>query len=480
MSTDIICQVDIDTKLIVEEFKSIDDVIPRFPQFLEKSIKNCIRKCLTGERKLFGNFGWIYKSQLDELTMEKFVKDKKTKKLFVDLFPELVKELNPILNKDIDISKLTYGSNTVLYWDCFVDKTHPTYDTVLYDRTRPNGPSGCPECGRESIKLHNSQRPKVEKEKVVITKEEKAEYIKNYVQKVDNVIKGDKIEKYVENLLVLTSKFSEIERVGNTGDATDIIVTLNSGIRKAIQIKSMIFIKNDRYSVGFSQDYPEKMLIVMINETKDKFALVYKGDIKVTNLSLSFNYKRAKYKNIMYTDQTIFLEKLLELIPNSCDYTEFVSSSSTAKEYYSLKRLKQWCIEKKLEFERNETDGNSVDCFINGIPMQHKFKSLNYGHTFKIPAVKSAGTLKGKEIKRPYSIDDPFEYFVVEIGGTENEPEKYRGYFCFIPKIALSQLGVLKTDTTDGTGDIRLHPPDYPEEHWSKNYWYNLNTPLIL
>jgi len=242
----------------------------------------------------------------------------------------------------------------------------------------------------------------------------------------------------------------------------------------------MIHVQKDTYCVGFSQTYHEKMLIVMVNQANDRFAIVYKSDIKVTNLTLAFGYRKSKYKKFMYTDKNIFLEKLLELIPNSCDYTEFLSASSTAKEFYSLKRLRPWCTEKKLEFERNETDGNQTDCFINKIPMQHKFVSLNTGHTYRVPTMKSAGTLKGKEIKRPYSIDDDFKYLVVEVGGTEADPEKYRGYYCFIPKSKLLELGILKTDTSKGTTVLHIYPPDYPEERWCKNMWYNLNTPLTF
>jgi len=71
-----------------------------------------------------------------------------------------------------------------------------------------------------------------------------------------------------------------------------------------------------------------------------------------------------------------------------------------------------------------------------------------------------------------YCANDPFEYLVSEVGGTKEEPTKYHGQFCFIPKTTLIEWNVLRTSTHKGKNSICICPPDYHDDkHWSKKFW---------
>lgn len=478
-----ICQIDIDKQIVVERFASFEPIIKKFSHL--KTVKDGIKKCLQGTRDSYNRYGWIYESQLEQVGIKEFVRGKKVKKLFVEAFPKLVLELNIELNAGIDIMKLTHGSNEKLWWNCLVKKEHPPYQTPLYDRTRRNSASGCPQCGNDRIKIALSERKnkKLPKEPKIATKEEKESHIKNYVQKVDNTIVGDETEIYIEKLIFQTGNYSEVERIGHKGDHTDIIITLANNNVKCLQVKTLIATKKEgTYNVGFRQKYDQNMLVAMVNKERDKFALAFVKEINVTNLSLPFNATRSKYKQFMYTDKEEFLRKLIELIPDSVNYTGFSSSKSTTKEYESLKRLETWCTEHKLDYTDRTNNGNSIDCYINKIAIQAKFclSRTGRGRTYKISTLKTKGTLNGKDIKAPYNVNDSFEYIVAEIGGPKDNTQKYRGYFCFIPKKVLIEQEILAYETCKGKTAMHICPPDYPEDHWSKQFWYGKDNLITL
>jgi len=73
-------------------------------------------------------------------------------------------------------------------------------------------------------------------------------------QNKDSTSIGDNTEIYVTNLLVNSKEFSIIDRIGNTGDKTDIIVTLKSGERKSLQVKT-IYSSEHPESYSMTNDY---------------------------------------------------------------------------------------------------------------------------------------------------------------------------------------------------------------------------------
>lgn len=177
------------------------------------------------------------------------------------------------------------------------------------------------------------------------------------------------------------------------------------------------------------------------------------------------------------------LKKLIELLPYSTNYILDLSENHF-KEYKMLERLKLFCELNNLSFLRNTTNGDTVDLFINSIPVQCKFCSFNddKGLTYTINMKKASGLLNCKIVSRPYDENDNFEFVVVELCGFKRiyngqiyEDMRYLGNFCFIPKKILIERGILKSSKNIGQKTMGLCPPDYSKDHWSKQYWHSLN-----
>jgi hypothetical protein len=168
---------------------------------------------------------------------------------------------------------------------------------------------------------------------------------------------------------------------------------------------------------------------------------------------------------------------MIEFILLSVNYSGFLSFESITKEYNCTLRLEDWCKPRSHTYRRNITNGNTIDVFINDIPIQVKYRSINKLRqlTYEIHIVKSTGIFNDDKIKMNYTINDPFEYLVSEVGGTIEEPTKYQGQFCFIPKSELIKRSVLRTSTHKGQDSIFICPPDYyNNKHWSKKFWIPL------
>ena len=489
---DYLCQVDIEKKVVIARFESRFDPAGKYPQFTK--LTDGIRLCVQGIYNTSYGFGWIYESELNQIGMDQYIKGKKVRKLLIDHRPDLIKELNIKKNIGINIKAVTIHSHENLYWDCIINSNHKTYNCFVYLRARENNPSGCPECSKEK-----------EENKIMLTpteiKELEKDHIKNYVQTINTTQKGDALEIYITKILTESNLYDDVIRTGNTGDKIDIVITLKSGIKKGIQCKGMVNANSkgintkgskipNTCNVDNSKLYEPDTLFVMANDDRTQFALEFYKNIKTTKLYLPFNNPTSKYKDIMYYNFETFFCKLIELIPKSVNYTGFFSAESTTKEYKSLLRFADFCKNKNLYLDRYLTSSNVIDCIINetikiqakycSLPGSHDKNNIKKGNTYSISLVKGAGTFNGKYLKQPYSIDDDFDYLLVEVGGTIEEPEKYYGYFCFIPKQVLASLGYLKTNGTEGKKSAKVCPPNYPKDHWSKKYWVGPNDPLIF
>ena len=90
------------------------------------------------------------------------------------------------------------------------------------------------------------------------------------------------------------------------------------------------------------------------------------------------------------------------------------------------------------------------------------------GNYYNIKIAKSNG--KGN-IKIPYNIDDKIDYFVFEIGGIENEKNKYINNFCVISKKELHERGFISSNNVTGKTHISIFPYDYipPKDRFVKN-----------
>ena len=384
--------------------------------------------------------------------------------LLINKRPDLIKEWNIELNKNININNISFSSHTKIYWTCH--KNH-TYLASINNKTRKkNGGSKCPICKIDESRVHD---------KNIINNVKN-----NYEPTLNTTLIGDKNEEFINNLLLKTHKFKNVEIIGNNGSNSDIIITNIDNTNNYVQVKTLTknTFKEETYYFTNDHVYPETMLIIMTNSEHTHFALDFAGNIKVKRLSLVYNYQKSKYKNIMFKDINIFVSTLLELIPKSCNFDSI--SDSNNKELISLLRLKQFCLNNNIEYKRNVTNGNTIDCYINNLRCQHKFVSKNETSqlTYNISSTKSCGRLNGKKITRNYEEND-FDIMIVEVGGINDYPNKYEGNFCIISKNVLIEQQILKTETCIGKKGFCISPPDYIKNHWSKKYWNNISLFLV-
>lgn len=385
--------------------------------------------------------------------------------LLKNKYPQLLKEWDYEKNKDIDVNTISFSSHKRVFWLC-LNNTEHNYDTSVNNKTNVSLRGvlpGCKKCFHDSVRLQDE---------ILVNN-----YRNDYKQVINVVKIGDATEKYVENLLLSMDYYQNVTNLGNIGANADISV-MYQNITYYLQVKTITYMKDDIYYMTNNCSYPDNMLIIMVNNDRNRYALEFAGNIIVKRLCLTFNYNNAKYKNIMYTDLDKFKNKLKELIILSCMEFNF-NGECNKKEYLMLERFKRFCVKNNIIYIRNPTNGDSVDGTINGYKFQAKYVTLNYNntYTYQIDSTKGAGKLNGASIKRNYDVGD-FDYIIIEVGGVKNDESKYENNFCIIPSCGLIEQNILKSDTCKGKKGFSICPPDYPKKHWSKMYWNNIPKEL--
>lgn len=287
---------------------------------------------------------------------------KKEPILLKNKYPELLKEWDYDKNIDIDVDTISYSSHKVVSWIC---ANKHKYDVSLNNRTNISVDgkiSGCKQCFHDTLRLQDKD--------IVIAHKNQYRQIRNSTEI------GDKTEEYVVELLKSMNCYSNITNLGNLGANSDICIT-DQNNTYYIQVKTLTYSKRDTYYMTNDIDkYPNNMLIVMINNKRDRYALEFAGNIKVKRLCLTFDHIDSIYKDIMFTDIEKFKSKLKELISLSYNVLEFTSESNQ-KEYDMLKRFEQFCVKNNIKYLRNLTNGEASDGTINGYKFQAKYVSLN-------------------------------------------------------------------------------------------------------
>ena len=381
-------------------------------------------------------------------------------------YPHLLEEWDYDKNKniDVDINTVSYTSHKRVNWIC-LSKKHQ-FETTITSRTdkKENGKlSGCKQCFHDTLRIHDEAELKAHK--------------MNHVSDTTSVQIGDATEKYVEELLNSMNCYKKVTNIGNIAATSDISVTDENDVTYYVQVKTLSHREKDIYTASDLNQYPDNMLIIMINSKRDRFALEFSKNISVNKLSLTFSYEKSKYKDIMYTDIDKFKQKLKQSVMLSSQKLEF-SNVYNKLEYEMLQRFEIFCIKNNIKYLRNLTNCEASDGTINEYKFQAKHVSLSRRNYYQIPTNKSGGELNGKRIAKPYEVND-FDYIIIEVGGIINDELKYHNNFCIIPKSILIEQKIFGSDTCKGKTTIGICPPDYESNHWSKFYWNNIPKELM-
>jgi hypothetical protein len=368
--------------------------------------------------------------------------------------PELLDEIDFVKNKDIDLNTFPACHEQKIWWLCDRPVNKHSYECLPEHRVIRG--DGCYECYIESCRTHS--------------KEDIESHIAHFDGEAgrERLRKADASEDWMVELI--GARF-ETERIGHIGNPKlDILVKINREIhRRGLQIKTITQVAgtgryNARCIQAFSTHYPSGTLLATVDDTRKRYQLDFTDDLKFSHVTYTH-----------FLTQTEFLDKLELLLPSTLivdDITKYMSPLYV-DEYRSIKRLKALCEKLGLSFRYNTTNSDTVDCFINDYPVQCKFSKWNKNGmlTYRIHTNKNTGRFQGRAVYQPYEITDPFKFLIAEVGGTKDEPDKYKGNFCIMSKEFLIAHKRLKSDSCPGQKAMCICPPDYQAEHMVKDCW---------
>lgn len=202
--------------------------------------------------------------------------------------------------------------------------------------------------------------------------------------------------------------------------------------------------------------YKDDTLIIAISNAKDKYALIFFNEMKEsTYLSATRNTDK------LYDNLDLFKIKLIEAARKSTivdDFDNYLSEYNKL-ESDSMNRFQDQCKILSISFQRNITNSNEIDAFVNYYNVQFKSSTSHKNNRYTFSLFRN--TRSGR---RPYSIDDRVDFFIFEIAD-----EKYQNNFYIIQKKILIELKYISSDD-DGKYVIRIPAPNYNKYHWTLQF----------
>jgi hypothetical protein len=163
--------------------------------------------------------------------------------------------------------------------------------------------------GKDYCKRHknNIDHTKIKTLKAVITNKNQ-----NFRNKCKNSMRiGDATEIYCYNDIVGLTEIENATRIGQTGDKSDIIYKFrDESFYRGVQVKTLLKErKEDNYSFSHCNNYDNNLLIIAYNQERTRFFLIMSNCIGA-GVTLQFGSQRSRFKDNMFTDKNIFLERL--------------------------------------------------------------------------------------------------------------------------------------------------------------------------
>lgn len=387
-------------------------------------------------------------------------------RLFIVRYTHLLEQYCFEKNPHINVFKITYGSQKKLYWRCL--KRKHVWECIMSGKT--TNKSICGPCYNEYDRIHIDDE--------ISNRKMRNRIYKNRLKNTTEI--GDLTEQYVVDILNKAGIYEEVKRIGYIAADADVSVKLSNGRTIFIQVKTLSRRKdsNSFFASINSQKYDDDMLMVFANKARDLYSCCYWRDIKHKNaVHLTPSNPDSQWKDIMFTDFNSFMTRLHRLIPGAT--TVMHLSKDAEKEYKSLLRFEHKCKEQGLTYERNTTNGNTVDCIVNGKRIQAKFRTLGRATAidrFSIGFCKTVAKNGSSQLHDPYEEKD-MDHFVVEVGGIKDELGKYEGNFLIFPISDLRErrLTAIYDESFNvvqkGKTKFDVSAPDSECDHWTMKYW---------
>lgn len=177
---------------------------------------------------------------------------------------------------------------------------------------------------------------------------------------------GENTENYIKDLL--SNYYPKVEGT-SFGDKFDIKVTLENGIVKGIQIKTLTHNISKNLYYFNCNEYTDDTMIVGVNKSRDFFIIMFALNLPNYNGVVRFPITQVndlKYDQFRCENKEDFLERFQNEIINSANYVLDLPKT-VKKEYDSMITLQNFFANFQIEYKRNLSNANEIDGFINGI-----------------------------------------------------------------------------------------------------------------
>jgi hypothetical protein len=289
------------------------------------------------------------------------------------------------------------------------------------------------------------------------------------VEVESTVLKGDKIEKYVFDLLLKCNDISDVKVIGQSNSSLDITYKVkDENFCRGIQVKTLN--QQNNYNAYYVKDinkYKNDTIIVAVDNTFTYHCIF--NNTWIGNDTFCYNPidTNHKFRSFCFNhiNEIVFNNNFLGLLNYYCKgstiYTNDCYSESNLKEKMMTDQLEFECKNNNLSFESYHTSDSPIDCIINGLNCQLKFSDKKDCDTYEYNLKKK----KNGKVDIPYEDTDNIHLFIFAYY------DNNQFIFYIIPIEVMIYYGFIKTDKTPGKTGIYLAPINYKGKyHWSLKF----------
>ena len=291
------------------------------------------------------------------------------------------------------------------------------------------------------------------------------------VQNIDqseNPSVGSATEEYIVDMLKSCTEIKSVEWVAGINGPFDILYTLNDGIRRGLQIKTLTeHTFQNTYEIDRGKKLYDDLLYVCVNKNRTRFIVIFGKHLGKHGATFNFDSVRSKYKKFIFSTFETFKNLLLLSLKDSTVVTEQVFENSLAApqllEYQSIKRFDEKCKERNWNVIRCPYSQLAYDVTVNNKKIQCKFSSEKESLKIRFHLSK---TVNG-EMHQPYEKGD-FDFVMLESSHD-------KGNFYIIPQSELIKREYMKTKKFSGKSRLSvLNKADYQNDDrddWTDAYY---------
>ena len=286
---------------------------------------------------------------------------------------------------------------------------------------------------------------------------------RNMVYK-DNSVKGAATESYFAEKLAERIGVQNVTATGQICNSKDDVVAIFDKVEYALQVKSLHW-RGRNFNLANCSHYPANMIVFATDVDRKFFFVAKAAELPNKDISLTFTSRSRTYNYYKFHDIQQALDRVIELLPNSCKLIDIPSRCSYLHqlELESRQRFMTICQAKGLSIRNPSDNGTAVDLYAENLALQMKYSET--------PSTASTGNYQmgirkyaGRGIVKPYSISDGVDFFVFE---TSTD----KGHFLIIPVSKMNERGLLENGSVPGKYSISIYALSSTHRNEWFEYW---------